>query len=65
MPGWGYFIVCLGLGYVFLRYDKWLVDNIGRSQFVERYMGAGGTYNLWKLVGLAMIVFAFWALMNW
>lgn len=65
MPGWGYFIVCLGLGYIFLRYDKWLVDNIGRSQFVERYMGPGATHNLWKLVGLAMIVFAFWALMNW
>ena len=64
MPGWGYFIVCVGLGFLFIKYTKWLVDSLGRSQAAEKYLGPGGTYSAWKLGGLAMIIIGFWALFN-
>ncbi|MEI6498639.1 MAG: hypothetical protein WCO23_01625 [bacterium] len=65
MNNWGYFIMGVGLGFVFIKYNKWLVDNVGRSQFAERYLGAGGTYSMWKLGGIAAIMFGIWALFNW
>ena len=58
------FIMCFSIGFIAIRYSKWLVDSIGRSQFFEEKLGSGGTYTFWKLLGVASILFGFWYLFH-
>ncbi len=61
---WLYFFMGLGLGFTFIKYNRWYTESLGRSQTAERILGAGGTYSMWKLFGIAAIIFGFWSLFN-
>ena len=45
------------LGIVGMKYNFQLVNITGNVGFAERYLGAGGTYALYKIVSLLLIVF--------
>ena len=51
-----YFIIGLGVGFFCIRYNKWLVDNLGiRWPALESILGPGGMYTIWKLAGVILI----------
>lgn len=52
-------LICLGLAFLMLRYTEKLKRLLGDIAFAEKYLGAGGTYTLIKLIALGLIVFGF------
>ncbi|HOX41252.1 MAG TPA: hypothetical protein PK263_03590 [bacterium] len=59
-----YFFGGLVGGFLLIIYSKAITDSTGRVDFAEKYLGMGGTYSFWKLIGFAMIIFSFWAVFN-
>jgi len=53
------FILALGIGIAILRYSEPLVRTFGKSSFAEQYLGMGGSYTMWKLIALAVIIVGF------
>lgn len=58
-----YFILCLIVGFLFIKFNKWITDNTDRIEFVEKYV-PGGTYTFWQIAGVAGIIFGFWVLFH-
>jgi hypothetical protein len=57
------FIAALVVGYILIRYSKWIVDSTGiRFSSIEQVIGYGGSYTFWKFIGLVSIGFGFWVL---
>jgi hypothetical protein len=57
------FVAALVIGYILIRYSKWIVDTSGiRFSWFENSLGPGASYSVWKLFGLALICFGFWVL---
>jgi hypothetical protein len=53
-------VVGLGLtaiGVIALKFNYQLVGMTGNVGFAERYLGAGGTYSLYKIVGVILTIF--------
>lgn len=48
------FGVPLGLGFIVYRYQ--LKQFTGDIAFAEQYLGSGGTYNLFILIGIAVFI---------
>jgi len=48
------------IGYVLIRYSRWVVDHTFRSAFFESFLGNGGTYTAAKLLGVAFMAFGFY-----
>ena len=46
----------MGFGFVVIYYHRWFAGILGRSAAAERYFGPTGTYTMWKLIGLAIMV---------
>jgi len=46
------------LGILILIYTQKIVDTVGHSDWAERYLGfgGGGTYNMWKIIGILIIM---------
>ena len=57
-----YFLLGMALGLVIVIYTTTIVKIFGHLDWAERYLGGGGTYLAWKLIGLACIVGSFVAL---
>lgn len=38
--------------------SAWFVGTFGRSDWAEQHLGGGGTYTMYKLLGLAVIIIA-------
>lgn len=51
-------IVGLLLGTAFLKYNFQLTRLFGHNSWAERYLGDGGTYTMWKLLGVIAIIIA-------
>ncbi len=43
-----------------MRYNYQLTQLFGYNSLAERYLGQGGTYSMWKLLGLLTIFLALW-----
>lgn len=57
LPFWArlvIFIVGLVVGIGCERYTYQIVQTVGKSAWAERYLG--DTYNMWKLIGVAVII---------
>ena len=55
-------LVLTGLGLAMLKWAEPITRNFGSSDLAERYLGGGGTYTMWKLIGIIFIVAAFFIL---
>lgn len=47
-------IASLILSYLILRYTEPIVRTIGKSTWAEQYLGNGGSYTMWKIIGLIL-----------
>jgi len=47
-------------GVVLIKYSYPLTQFFGHSELAERYLGSGGTYTMWKLLGLLAIFLTIW-----
>ena len=52
----------VSLGSIAIIYTSQIVRTFGHLDWAERYLGAGGTYAAWKLIGVACILGGFAAL---
>lgn len=46
-------------GFILVRYSRQLVNIVGQNSWAERKLGPGGSYTMWKILGVICIVFAF------
>ncbi len=53
------FLVAFAIGLAIMKYNEPIVRTFGKSSFAEKYLGMGGTYSMWKLIGLAIILVGF------
>ena len=55
-------IVMIVLGVCMLKWSEPLTNMFGRNDLAERYLGTGGTYNMWKIIGIIFVVVSFFVL---
>ncbi len=53
------FVLTFALGLLVIRRSQWLVQNFGYMDWAEKYMGSGGTYSAWTLIGVLIIIWGF------
>lgn len=58
------FIVMLIAGIAIIKNTVPLVRMIGHSNWAERHLGAGGSYTMWTLIGIGIILVGFLYLMG-
>jgi hypothetical protein len=49
-------IVGIAGGTAFIKYNFQLTQLFGHNYYAEKYLGDGGTYLMWKLLGALVIV---------
>ena len=54
------FVVGLGGGTALIKYSYQLTQIFGFNSLAEQYLGNGGTYTMWKLLGLIAIASTIW-----
>ncbi|MBU6389023.1 hypothetical protein KGQ71_00750 [Patescibacteria group bacterium] len=55
-----YALIAIAAGfYVELRVF-WIVRFFGHLDWAERYLGPGGSYTAWRIIGIILIVAGFW-----
>jgi len=54
-----FFVITFGIGILILRYTEPIVRTVGKSSFAERYLGSGGTYNMWKIIAISVMIIGF------
>lgn len=53
---WG--IIGIVVGFCLIKYSFQITNIFGHIDWAEQHIGGGGTYGLYKLVGVAVIIFA-------
>ncbi|MDP3975889.1 MAG: hypothetical protein Q8P95_03140 [bacterium] len=53
------FFILLSLGFALIYYRERVQSFTGNVGWAEKYLGVGGTFNLYLLLGLLTIIFAF------
>ena len=53
---WFLGLLVILLGAVMVIKTPWFVSNFGRSSWAEQHLGGGGTYLMYKLLGIIMIL---------
>ncbi|EKD55957.1 MAG: hypothetical protein ACD_58C00327G0001 [uncultured bacterium] len=46
------FLLFEALGVAMITYREKIVRMIGKNDYAEKYLGAGGTYNMWSIIGM-------------
>jgi len=55
-------LLMIGLATAILKFTEPIVNMFGRNDLAERYLGVGGTYNMWKIVGVLIVLASFFVL---
>ncbi len=50
------FLVCVFIAILILMYTEPIVRTVGKMDWAENRLGMGGTYTVWKLIAIALIV---------
>ncbi|MDZ7586116.1 MAG: hypothetical protein U0946_00030 [Patescibacteria group bacterium] len=50
------FLACTGIAILILKYTEPIVRMVGKMSWAENRLGMGGTYTVWKLIAIALIV---------
>lgn len=53
------FILAFIGGILIMKNTVPIVKIVGRSSWAEKYLGTGGTYSMWSLIGVAIILIGF------
>lgn len=53
------FLVAFGAGVLIIKYTEPIVRIVGKSAFAEKHLGMGGTYNMWKIIAVVVMVVGF------
>jgi hypothetical protein len=53
------FIISLAIGLYFLTKSEYIVRVIGHNAWVDGYLGRGGSYLMWKVIGIVLIILGF------
>jgi hypothetical protein len=48
------------LGFLVELYTFQIVRTFGHLDWAERYLGPGGSYSAWRIIGILMIIFGYW-----
>lgn len=51
-----YFILAVVIAILIMKYTDPIVRLIGKNDLAEKYLGMGGTYTMWKLIALAIVL---------
>ncbi|MEK7534878.1 MAG: hypothetical protein AAB563_00530 [Patescibacteria group bacterium] len=49
-------ILGLGVGTALIKYNYQMTHLFGHNSLAEQYLGNGGTYTMWRLLGIAVII---------
>lgn len=49
-------LIAFTLGVLIVRYCEPIVRTIGHSAWAEQHLGAGGSYMMWKIIGILIPV---------
>lgn len=55
-------IFMVALSILILKFTEPIVNMVGRSDLAERYLGQGGTYTMWKILGVIIAIASFFVL---
>ena len=50
------FLASCGIAILILKYTELIVRTVGKMDWAERRLGMGGTYTVWKLIAILLIV---------
>ena len=53
-------LIGCAVGVLYLKYSAQISNFTGSIGFAERYLGAGGTYTLHKVIGVLIILLSIW-----
>lgn len=53
-------ILGLGVGTGLLKYNYQMTHLFGHNSLAEQYLGNGGTYTMWRLLGVVVILVTLW-----
>lgn len=56
------FVVAVVIAGAILKYTEPIVRLVGKNDLAEKYLGSGGTYTMWKLLAVIIVI---WALVYW
>lgn len=56
------FLLSVVVAVLIMKYTDPIVRLVGKSDLAEKYLGMGGTYTMWKLiaVGLVLVALVYW-----
>ena len=49
-------LVCMALGFAIIKYREALYRFTGPNAWAERWLGSGGTFNLYILIGSGVVI---------
>lgn len=52
------FIAAIIVGTGMAKYREKLVRTFGKNEYFEKYLGTGGSYNFWPILGVVIIIAA-------
>jgi hypothetical protein len=58
------FMTLFLVGLAILKYTEPIVRTVGKSVWAETHLGSGGSYNMWKLIAIGVILVGFLYLMG-
>ncbi len=58
------FLSMFVIGLAILKYTEPLVRTFGKSVWAEQHLGGGGSYTMWKLIAIGVILVGFLYLMG-
>ncbi len=53
------FVLSIVVGLYFLVKSEYIVRVIGHNAWVDSYLGRGGSYLMWKVIGIAVMILGF------
>ena len=54
------FLIGMGIGIAILKYTEPLVRTFGHSSMADKYLGGpAGSYTMWKLIAIAVMIIVF------
>jgi len=59
-----FFIGALAAGLYILLKSEYIVREIGHNSTAEKYLGPGGSYTMWKIIGVLLMVVGFLSLIG-